>query len=549
MDLPAEIWAHIFDLAADEDVIFQYGLPTMMSESTWSKNAFGRWTLRRPSEAINLVQRRSYATKKAIISTCKAWHRIGAELLFRCLFFNEPSNLLSLCEALDSSSSEISNISSSLGWWTRRIHVCRYSRSTTMANLDNALISIIKHCPNLDIFIIDVPMGDTFGPVADALATYALKSLRTVHWNVSCELLPKVIWALDSLPSIICARIDFESKVDEDSESIPLGSASGLHISLPHLQQLSLCGFFGQFLEEATEWSIPSLRCVSFDCGNHRFDQPDAVGFLTAHGSELTFIDLNCIPTLDVPRILDLCPKLTTFSFNGDWRLHPSEEDAQASGSLTVAMATKEPMSTLVNEPHPNITTIGLHGLMYAFGVGYAAEYSASNPLQCHIIRHSNDLNFAALNSANFPKLHTVRTLSRAMLNDLNDANGPSEEDGGVERYDKWWDMLVRSGIRLEDCTGALLGTLPMDEGEQEDEKDSEEEDEEASDDDEQDDDEWELDIPPVPQAGGSQVTELRQLLEECRAMAETREPSIFTGMFAEMEGMVMPVGTITPPP
>lgn len=546
------MWAQIFNLAADEDVIFQYGLPTMMSESIWSKNTYGKWKLMRPSDTMSAIQWRSYSTKKAIISTCKAWHRIAAELLFRCLFFHEPRNLLSLCETLSSSSSEASTISSSLGWWTKRIHVCRYNRSTTMEKLDKALISIIKHCPNLEIFIVDVPMGETFGPVADGLSRYALKSLRTVHWNVSCELLPKVIWALDSLPSIICAHIDFESKPDEDSETVPLGAASDLHISLPHLQQLTLSGFFGQFLEEATGWSIPALRCVSFDCRNHRTDQPDAIGFLTPHGSKLTFLDLNCIPPLDVPTILDLCPSLTTFSFNADWRLQPPGEEVEAPRSLTIAHATNVPMSTLVVTPHQNIMTIGLHGLMYAFGVGYAASMAQLDPLSSHIIRRSNDLNIAALNRVNFPKLQTVRALSRAMLNDLNEADGPSETEGGVKRYDMWWEMLTRNGIRLEDCTGALLGTLPMDDDDEDDddddddeseyvsaeEFDDDEEDEEEGEEDDGEEEEWELDIPPVPELGGPQVAELRQLLAECRAMAETREPSIFTPMFAAMEGM-----------
>jgi hypothetical protein len=62
-NLPPELWTHIFDLAADEDVIFQYALPTVMAESAWSR-AFGEWSLRSPQEALNLIQRRSYATKK-----------------------------------------------------------------------------------------------------------------------------------------------------------------------------------------------------------------------------------------------------------------------------------------------------------------------------------------------------------------------------------------------------------------------------------------------------------------------------------------------------
>jgi hypothetical protein len=66
-DLPAELWTHVFDLAADEDVIFQYALPSVMAESAWFKNVFGKWMLRSPQDALDLIQRRSYATKKVVL--------------------------------------------------------------------------------------------------------------------------------------------------------------------------------------------------------------------------------------------------------------------------------------------------------------------------------------------------------------------------------------------------------------------------------------------------------------------------------------------------
>lgn len=67
MELPDEILTQIFDLAADEDVIFQYGLPTVMAETAWFQNALDEWALRSPQEAVNIIQRRSYATKKVSI--------------------------------------------------------------------------------------------------------------------------------------------------------------------------------------------------------------------------------------------------------------------------------------------------------------------------------------------------------------------------------------------------------------------------------------------------------------------------------------------------
>ena len=404
-----------------------------------------------------------------------------------------------------------------------------------MPDLENALMSVIRHCPNLEIFIVEWPMGNTFGPVVDTLATYAAKSLRTVHWNVPREAVSKVIWALDSLPRILSVHIHFETAAD-DPETVHLGSASDLTLSLPHLQQLSLRGHFQEFLEQATGWSIPGLRSFSFDYGNYRTDQPDAVAFLASHGAKLIFLDLNCIPALDLPCILDLCPLLTTLSFNADWRIQqPGEEVPLPTISNTVTLVNQT-MSLLAHKPHLNITSIGLHGLMYAFGVGFAAEYATQEPLQAHVIRRSNDLNVAALNRINFPKLQRVRALNRAMLHDLNKEDGPSEEDGGVDRYDSWWTMLSESGIRLEDCTGALLGTLPEDEDE-----DGSDEDEEfgSEDSEEEEETQWGFQIPPMPAEEGTHITELRQLLEECRAMAEEREESMFAPMFA-MGGMAM---------
>jgi hypothetical protein len=65
IDLPAELWNAIFDIAADEDIIFDHNLPTVMVESTWFNSLPQlQWQLRTPQDSLHLVQKRSYATKK-----------------------------------------------------------------------------------------------------------------------------------------------------------------------------------------------------------------------------------------------------------------------------------------------------------------------------------------------------------------------------------------------------------------------------------------------------------------------------------------------------
>jgi hypothetical protein len=162
----------------------------------------------------------------------------------------------SLCAILDSSSIA-TTVTSSFGWWTKRIHISRFNNTPFYSNgydarlyqhcqgqsRKNVLVSIIQHCPNLEIFVVEQPLTGASGSVADALKTYASRRLRTVHWNVAGDPLSKLIWALDSLPCLITAHIDIETPVPSDQECAMLGSASDLPLRLSNLQQLSLRGF------------------------------------------------------------------------------------------------------------------------------------------------------------------------------------------------------------------------------------------------------------------------------------------------------------------
>ena len=96
----------------------------------------------------------------------------------------------------------------------------------------------------------------------------------------------------------------------------------------------------------------------------------------------------------------------------------------------------------------------------------------------------------AAFNKVHFPKLQRIRALGQSMLNALNKSDGPSGEDGGYVRYNRWSKACLRFGIRLDDCTGESLGTLPQDDN-SEDESEDESGDERSDDDydDDNDDD------------------------------------------------------------
>ncbi|KAG1832321.1 hypothetical protein DFJ58DRAFT_823198 [Suillus subalutaceus] len=426
--LPPELWSHIFGLAADEDTIFYPGLPTSMTQSSWARSLVTDWQLRTPRDSINMVQRRSYATKKSIILTCQSWRRLGLEFLVRYLFFNDPSKLRSLTALLTSNPS--------LGWWTRRLHITHflYERGPSLDDFEATLTSVLAQTPNLEIFIVDWPLSRAFGSIADTLGTHC-KNLRTAHWHVPAELLPKVIWALDALPLLVSLAVEFDAPL-KDSDTLTLGSAQDVKLYLPNLQQLILRG------------------------------------------------------SLDIRTILDLCPLLTAFSFNLDWKIAPISQNADT-GDWT----------------HPHRALSGSTGCFLRSEWALLALMPPPIPLRSLLVQRTNDRNFAALTKASFPKLERER------------ADGP--QGSGMERWERWAGMCEGMSIRLEDCTGALLGTLPQEYEEVEEDEDDEDELLEDNENSYTDDEE------PV-RPGGVGLSELRELLEECRKMSEEREEPLF---------------------
>jgi hypothetical protein len=452
--------------------------------------------------------------------TCKQWYRIAYHLLFRYIFLSDIVRLPSLCIVLDRYAW--------LGWYVKRIHLVRYYSPPrfTISHVENMLVTVIHHCPNLELFTVEWPITSSFPAIADSLVTYSAKSLRSVQWKIGPDCLAGLIWALDALPSLISVYIDFEStsmsvtlsdgasEAPEDT-SPRLGTASHISLILNSLQQLTLRGHSEEFIEQAIGWSFPVLHSFTLDFVAHRNNLPDIAEFLKHHGSQLTFLDLNTIPALDLAGILAACPMLTSFSFNPDWRL-PFHLDQN------------ETTATILREPHMHITHLGLHQLLHAFlppshSTGNNAFGSVGLPQAATLLlQRTNDLTFAQLTRTLFPALKVVRVLNRTLLSGLERQNGP--EDEGYARWERWEAQCKEEGVRLEDCTGALLGDLPLDsEDEWWDIEESEDEFEEDGEEQEEQEQKQEAEEKkPDDELRPSNVKELRDLLDEIRRMTAT---------------------------
>lgn len=390
--------------------------------------------LRKPLEELQTRQRRNCVLKKAFTQTCTMFAEIGVELMYSSILISDPVRLQKLINVL--------NGNPNLGWWTRAIYVYIDDRqgshelNTFISN--GGLVSLIERCPNLQILMVDPQINPaSFLSVADALRTNCAQSLKMIQWKVAYSSQAKIMPATIGLRNLEALQIEINYPSEELSSTLP-GIRKMMGISFPYLRQLQLRGAIQDFVDQVTTWELPELKELTLDFKACRHDFPDVIEVIEPHGIQLEVLDLNAIPTLDVPTILNMCPNLVTFCFNLDWQLE---------GNLT-------------QRQHQKIRNIGLYGLRHAFGVGFAGEVAQVNPFEAIIMRRRNDVNFVSMKRNNFPNLGLIRVLESGLLNDLNKSNGPA---AGVcyERWERWWEQCVSQRVRLEDCTGNLLGTLP----------------------------------------------------------------------------------------
>ena len=130
----------------------------------------------------------------------------------------------------------------------------------TLSHVENILVTVIHHCPNLELFTVEWPITSSFLAIADSLVTYSAKSLRSVQRKIGSDFLAGLIRALDAFPSLVSVYINFEttstsvtppdgaSHAPENTSPL-LGTASYISLILNSLQQLALRGHSDEFVE------------------------------------------------------------------------------------------------------------------------------------------------------------------------------------------------------------------------------------------------------------------------------------------------------------
>ncbi|KAJ7088723.1 hypothetical protein B0H15DRAFT_285112 [Mycena belliarum] len=396
--------------------------------------------VREPQRVLEMVQRRSYRTKMAIMLTCKHWRALEYNSFFRFLCFRAPSHL---CDILDRSAAAATTVAASLGWWTRRIHLAGINfRGPTMrqersALLQDTLVRILRHCPNVEIFVVQWPLDtSTFGTIADALVRHAAHSLRTLYIHIQgWPALHKLVATLPALPYVCAAHVRLAPSIWERHLPTP----DGPPIRLPHLQQLSLSGRPQQLIHVARHWYLPALRAFSLSCETRvKAYLPATSVFLAAHGAQLTTLELCSWPAMPLAHMLAACPALTTLAFNGDWAFDLPGDTGALQGTPPFA--------------HARLARVGLHGL------GHACDPSAKRSETVRNAARMNERALALLSArGSFPALMCVRLLRGDVVRERARARAQADGDGAARRsartWARWEGILAR-----RDPAGGLLG-------------------------------------------------------------------------------------------
>lgn len=421
--LPPELLKAILVEATPEgaDIDSDYG-PDFMDNYTWVFGRHGEWIVRPPQESANVIERFGYRTKTAIAAVNKLWNRLGTELLYKSLLLERPDQLGTLVHRLSEHRE--------LGWWTQRITVHPYIPSSEAASSGVAdCLQVLFHlCPNLQ----DVRLTCWFHDVHTvSICTSFVPALQHIRWTIPRSCVATFVHVLSQLRSLECLELSVEEQEGyRETDLLPILG------SMPRLRQLSLQGQLAILLRGIKSWRMPRLTDLSFTFLADAPCQKLANDLVSAHIHQLTSLTLNTVSPWDVATILSKGFNLSQISFNPDW-----------------------PLPRLVDEPHPGIQAIGLHGLWYGFEVGPGEIMATRHPARAAAIRTSNDRNIRRITRQAFPNLHRVRVLDSKLLLELHRAGGPSPRQ--IVPWRRWMENAMRNGYTIEDCTGNLIGSLP----------------------------------------------------------------------------------------
>ena len=175
--------------------------------------------------------------------------------------------------------------------------------------------------------------------------------------------------------------------------------------------------------------------------------------------------------------ILDICPVLTTFTFNMDWCWWINPTGA---------------VSNITKRPHLHISTISLHMLPYAFEILVGAPAGAASNEDWSLYWHQAPTQWSQI--------------AEDEMNALNKFVGPSGENG---RYDRWNWLTV--------CLMFWLDLRIVSDERSDDDYDGDNDDDDSGEwvsESDEEEPEWGRRVPSLPESDGCTM-ELTRLLED----------------------------------
>jgi len=302
--LPVELWLHIFRLSTITPLTHRLRAITY-----------------HPFQTIPLIAAQDDAeavkTKLALVRVCKAWRALAIDLLYEDIWMGSPGKLPKLLAGLDGDDLDFPD----RGRWIRRASL-PYTSSATLTPRPLEAVKILEHCPRLEVLVRVGPFRPDedlrFEFPAECPPLPSLKRLDWWHVNDAAR-----SGGINSVGDVLHAAPNLEYlSLGGYVKFVHLQRST---INLPVLTTLRILRLNVLFVQQTTQWSMPSLRCLVIDTVE---DIGILEPFWDAFGAQIRTVELGhslsyyVYDTLSY--ILPGCPNLEVLNYYVHFTAIPS---------------------------------------------------------------------------------------------------------------------------------------------------------------------------------------------------------------------------------
>ena len=264
LELPTEIWCHIFRLVTEVEGEFDPLLWSQEHTEASLRDLFTSSIYSAYTRATRSAIEDNFPTRRNIVSVSRRWRRIGIAILYSSITLKSHANMIAFLDIIKQSARGDTN-SGGLARWVRRI-TFGPSRFAKFENSERTMALILSFCKNLVILVDDGPaIGPGQFPFPEFPPLTQCPNLQYIFGKNSIAPSSDSWKWLSSMQNLRAITLEVFEKYFQYSITFP-SSTPTLH--LPHLHTLQISDDGSAVALSVSTWDLPSLRNLIFTEGN-----------------------------------------------------------------------------------------------------------------------------------------------------------------------------------------------------------------------------------------------------------------------------------------